>query len=673
MPKKQVIIIVSSIIAILIIGIIVFFVIQSQGEKPEEALNRYISLINEKKYEDMYQMISDTSKEKVTKENFIERNQAIYEGIDMANMNLTIKTINKKENNVQEIEYEISMDTNAGKVTYTNQTELTRNKEKKYGIEWDDSMIYPGLTSEQKIKVKTLSAERGSIYDRNNTLLAGKGSISSIGLVPGKMSENAEDDLEKLSTILGISVDSIQKKLSASYVKEDTFVALKNVAKENSSIKEQALTIPGVKITTTSSRVYPLGEEAAQLIGYVQNISAEELEELSGKGYNSNSIIGKSGLEKIYEDKLRGTDGCEIYIVDEEGERVKTIAKQDLKNGEDIKLTIDANMQKQIYNSLEGNKGAFVAMNPKTGEVLALVSTPSYNSNDFVLGMTNEEWKAISEDENKPMLNRYTQTWSPGSTFKPVTGAIGITSGTLDPNEDFGTSGLSWQKDSSWGDYKVTTLTPYTETANLRNALIRSDNIYFAKAALKIGETNFIEGLKKIGFGEEIPFEQGLSKSSYSNEEGMEEIQLADSGYGQGEILANPVHMASIYSAFVNEGNMIKPYLIYQEDKQVEYYKEQAFSKEAAETIKEDLVQVVESPNGTAHDAKISGVTIGAKTGTAELKRSKEEEGEVIGWFNAFTADENEENPLVVVSMIEDANKVGGSHYLFPKVTALFQ
>ena len=263
MQKKQVIIIVSSIIAILIIGIIVFFVIQSQGEKPEEALNRYISLINEKKYEDMYQMISDTSKEKVTKENFIERNQAIYEGIDMANMNLTIKTINKKENNVQEIEYEISMDTNAGKVTYTNQTELTRNKEKKYGIEWDDSMIYPGLTSEQKIKVKTLSAERGSIYDRNNILLAGKGSISSIGLVPGKMSENAEDDLAKLSTILGISVDSIQKKLSASYVKEDTFVALKNVAKENSSIKEQALTIPGVKITTTSSRVYPLGEEAA--------------------------------------------------------------------------------------------------------------------------------------------------------------------------------------------------------------------------------------------------------------------------------------------------------------------------------------------------------------------------------------------------------------------------
>ena len=173
---------------------------------------------------------------------------------------------------------------------------------------------------------------------------------------------------------------------------------------------------------------------------------------------------------------------------------------------------------------------------------------------------------------------------------------------------------------------------------------------------------------------EDINFELSTSKSTYDTDGKIDdEVQLADSGYGQGQILVNPIHMASIYSAFVNSGNMIKPTIICEENKQPEYLKENAISEEAANTIKEDLIQVVENPNGTAYDAKIDGLTIGAKTGTAELKKSKDEEGEVIGWFNAFTADETSAKQLVVVSMVEDANSVGGSHYLFPKVTQIFK
>lgn len=666
--KNKKILIGIIIIAIIIIAIITLFII-NKTEKPDQVLQDYFTKISEEKYEEAYEMLSESAKNKIAKDTFVKKNDSIYNGIDMTDLKTEITNV---ENN-EKITYNQKMNTSAGEISFTNEASVIK-EDKKYKINWDNSLIYPDLNESDKIRVKTLKAERGNIYDRNNILLAGKGNISSIGLVPGKMSENKEEDIKKLSTILGVSEESINNKLGMSYVKDDTFVPIKNVAKTENQLKEQALGIPGVKITTESARVYTLGKEASQLIGYVQAISAEELEENKGKGYNSNSIIGKAGIEKVYEETLRGKDGKEIYIEDENGKKVKTIAKQEVENGKDVKLTIDANKQKQIYESLEENKGAYVAMDSKTGEIIALVSTPSYDSNDFALGMSTEEWKNLNEDEKNPLLNRFTKAWSPGSTFKPVTGAIGITEGIINPEEDFGRSGLSWQKDSSWGSYMVTTLTPYNEPANMQNALIRSDNIYFAKVALKIGYNKFMSELNKLGFNEDINFEIGTTKSTYDTDgEITDEVQLADSGYGQGQILVNPIHMASIYSAFVNNGNMIKPTIIYEEDKKVEYLKENAISQEAANTIKEDLIQVVESPNGTAHDAKIEGVKIGAKTGTAELKASKDEKGEVLGWFNAFTADESSENQLVVVSMIEDANSVGGSHYLFPKVTQLFK
>ena len=666
--KNKKILIGIIIIAIIIIAIITFFII-NKTEKPDQVLQDYFTKISEEKYEEAYEMLSESAKNKIAKDTFVKKNDSIYKGIDMTDLKTEITNV---ENN-EKITYNQKMNTSAGEISFTNEASVIK-EDKKYKINWKNSLIYPYLNENDKIRVKTLKSERGNIYDRNNILLAGKGNISSIGLVPGKMSENKEEDIQKLSTILGVSVESINNKLGMSYVKDDTFVPIKNVAKTETQLKERALSISGVKITTESSRVYTLGKEASQVIGYVQAISAEELEENKGKGYNSNSVIGKAGIEKVYEETLRGKDGKEIYIEDENGKKVKTIAKQEVENGKDVKLTIDANKQKQIYESLEENKGAYVAMNSKTGEIIALVSTPSYDSNDFALGMSTEEWKNLNEDEKNPLLNRLTKAWSPGSTFKPVTGAIGITEGKINPKEDFGRSGLSWQKDSSWGSYMVTTLTPYNEPANMQNALIRSDNIYFAKVALKIGYNKFMSELNKLGFNEDINFEIGTTKSTYDTDGKItDEVQLADSGYGQGQILVNPIHMASIYSAFVNNGNMIKPTIIYEEDKKVEYLKENAISQEAANTIKEDLIQVVESPNGTAHDAKIEGVKIGAKTGTAELKASKDEKGEVLGWFNAFTADESSENQLVVVSMIEDANSVGGSHYLFPKVTQLFK
>ena len=426
----------------------------------------------------------------------------------------------------------------------------------------------------------------------------------------------------------------------------------------------------GKVLATTNEngeREYPYGEVAAHLIGYVRGISSEELEAHKGEGYTESSIIGKTGLELAFEDRLRGKNGTGIYIVDANEATLETIAETDIEDGEDIRTTIDIELQQEIYNEFDGDNGLSVAINPKTGEVLAMVSTPSFDSNKFITGFTDEEWNELSSDENTPMFARYESTWAPGSSFKPITGAVGLTTDSFTATEDFGPSGLRWQADSSWGDFYVTTLTTYSGAANLRNALIYSDNIYFAKAALKIGGSNFADALKKIGFGKEMDFPIAMSESQFgSNNEFTSNSDLANSGYGQGKVLVNPLHVASIYSAFVNDGNMIKPHIEYSEE--TEYWIEDAFTEDAADEIRDDLIQVVNSPNGTGYEARISGVTIAGKTGTAELKSSKDEDGEELGWFNAIVISDEEDEQLLTINMIENVEDRGGSHYLLPKV-----
>ena len=426
----------------------------------------------------------------------------------------------------------------------------------------------------------------------------------------------------------------------------------------------------GKVLATTNEngeREYPYGEVAAHLIGYVRGISSEELEAHKGEGYTESSIIGKTGLELAFEDRLRGKNGTGIYIVDANEATLETIAETDIEDGEDIRTTIDIELQQEIYNEFDGDNGLSVAINPKTGEVLAMVSTPSFDSNKFITGFTDEEWNELSSDENTPMFARYESTWAPGSSFKPITGAVGLTTDSFTATEDFGPSGLRWQEDSSWGDFYVTTLTTYSGVANLRNALIYSDNIYFAKAALKIGGSNFADALKKIGFGKEMDFPIAMSESQFgSNNEFTSNSDLANSGYGQGKVLVNPLHVASIYSAFVNDGNMIKPHIEYSEE--TEYWIEDAFTEDAADEIRDDLIQVVNSPNGTGYEARISGVTIAGKTGTAELKSSKDEDGEELGWFNAIVISDEEDEQLLTINMIENVEDRGGSHYLLPKV-----
>ena len=646
---------------------------------PEELLVEYMNHIPAQEYEQMYAMLHIEASGNVSQEDFIKRNSAIYEGIEIQNMAVEIIAYDEEQLTVT---YQTSFDTVAGEISFENEAFFLEGED-GYKLVWDNSLIFPNLASTDKVRVSTTQANRGEILDRNGRVLAGKGTASSVGIVPGKL-ENREEAIAKIAELLETTPEVIEKKLSAQWVKDDSFVPIKTIPRveeiellkvepDEDVLKEKErheslLAIPGVMISDVEVREYPLGEAAAHLVGYVQSVTAEDLEEHAGEGYTANSVIGRSGMEGLFEKELKGQNGCRIYIVNSEGKEKEELACILVQHGQDIKLTIDASLQIALYEQFQEDKSCSVAMNPYTGEVLALVSTPSYDNNDFIMGLSSEQWTALNDDEDKPMYNRFRQVWCPGSTFKPVTAAVGLESGAIDPNEDYGNVGLSWQKDASWGSYYVTTLHAY-EPVILENALIYSDNIYFAKAALKIGSEEMESSLTGLGFNEELPFEIKMAESQYSNSEGIEtEIQLADSGYGQGQVLVNPLHMACIYSAFCNEGNVIKPYLVYKNEIAAEYWIPGAFSNETASRVLEGTKKVVNDSNGTGYAAHRDDILLAGKTGTAEIKASKDDtSGTELGWFAIFTAEDTVERPILIISMVEDVKGRGGSGYVVKK------
>ena len=646
---------------------------------PEELLVEYMNHIPAQEYEQMYAMLHIEASGNVSQEDFIKRNSAIYEGIEIQNMAVEIIAYDEEQLTVT---YQTSFDTVAGEISFEKSAFFLEGED-GYKLVWDNSLIFPNLASTDKVRVSTTQANRGEILDRNGQVLAGKGTASSVGIVPGKL-ENREEAIAKIAELLETTSEVIEKKLSAQWVKDDSFVPIKTIPRveeiellkvepDEDVLKEKErheslLAIPGVMISDVEVREYPLGEAAAHLVGYVQSVTAEDLEEHAGEGYTANSVIGRSGMEGLFEKELKGQNGCRIYIVNSEGKEKEELACILVQHGQDIKLTIDASLQIALYEQFQEDKSCSVAMNPYTGEVLALVSTPSYDNNDFIMGLSSEQWTALNDDEDKPMYNRFRQVWCPGSTFKPVTAAVGLESGAIDPNEDYGNVGLSWQKDASWGSYYVTTLHAY-EPVILENALIYSDNIYFAKAALKIGYEEMESSLTQLGFNAELPFEIKMAKSQYSNSESIEtEIQLADSGYGQGQVLVNPLHLACIYSAFCNEGNIIKPYLVYQNEVSAEYWISGAFSSETASRVLEGTKKVVNDSHGTGYAAHRDDIVLAGKTGTAEIKASKDDtSGTELGWFAVFTAEETVERPILIISMVEDVKGRGGSGYVVKK------
>ena len=272
--------------AIVCIGIL--YRKQNTLVSPEELLVEYMNHIPKQEYEEMYAMLNIEASRNISQDDFVKRNSAIYEGIEVDNMEIEVTAYDEER---KAVTYQTSFDTVAGNISFENEAIFLKGED-GYKLAWDDSLIFPELGSTDKVKISTTQANRGEILDRNGRVLAGKGVASSVGIVPGKL-EDRDEAIQQIAELLEIESEVIEKKLSAKWVKEDSFVSIKTIPKvteielmkieqdeevlKENERQEKLLEIPGVMISDTEVREYPLGEAAAHLVGYVQSVTAEDL------------------------------------------------------------------------------------------------------------------------------------------------------------------------------------------------------------------------------------------------------------------------------------------------------------------------------------------------------------------------------------------------------------
>ena len=614
-------------------------------EAGEKTVEQFVQALNKGDYNKAAEMTSKkaANKSALSEKEILDKYQNIYGAADVKGLQISNLKVDKKDDSTYSFSYKAKMNTSLGELKDLSYKGTLDRNDGQTTINWQPNLVFPEMEGNDKVSLTTQEAARGNIIDRNGEPLATTGKLKQLGVVPSKLGDGGEKtaNIKAIASSFDLTEDAINQAISQSWVQPDYFVPLKIIDGATPELPA------GATIQEVDGRYYPLGEAAAQLIGYVGDITAEDIDK--NPELSSNGKIGRSGLEMAFDKDLRGTTGGKLSITDADGVEKKVLIEHEVQNGKDIKLTIDAKAQKTAFDSLGGKAGSTVATTPKTGDLLALASSPSYDPNKMTNGISQEDYKAYEENPEHPFISRFATGYAPGSTFKIITAAIGLDNGTIDPNEVLTINGLKWQKDSSWGSYQVTRVSDDVSQVDLKTALIYSDNIYAAQETLKMGEKKFRTGLDKFIFGEDLDLPISMNPAQISNEDSFNsDILLADTGYGQGELLINPIQQAAMYSVFTNNGTLVYPKLI--ADKETKD-KKNVISETAVQTIVPDLREVVQDVNGTAHSLSALGIPLAAKTGTAEIKEKQDVKGQENSFLFAFNLDNQ---GYMMVSMLEN-------------------
>lgn len=549
---------------------------------------------------------------------------------------------------------------------------------------------YKTLSEENRIKTFIIPPLRGHIFDRNDVQLTDNQKNYRVLFYKDKSEEKNMETLLKVSKILDLTeneFNKILKKMENNYGKP-IITILDNVSwKDLVKLQANSYNLDGIMIEEGYIRYYPYSSTFAHIIGYVNNPTKEEID--TQETYKERELllhpdykIGRTGLEKVFNENIMGENGYRQLEMNALSIPIREIKVENATEGDNIKLTIDFNLQRFIKNRMQDVRGSAIVMNVWTGEILALVSMPSYNNNRFVEGISNQYWTKLSTDEGKPLSNKaISATYPPGSTFKLITAMSALENGWQGDKEIDCNGKLALNRKRTmhcWmekGHGKI----------NLVEAIKDSCNIYFTKLGLFAGIDNIYKTAKDFGLGEKYNLKLlNIKTGTIPNREWKKKVfndvwvsgDTVNVAIGQGFLSVTPLELAVMTSRIANGGYKIRPYLIY--DSKMSQYNEELFTrlpmvkKETIDIVKQGMYDVVNTKGGTAYWTRIKqkGFEMAGKTGTAQViakekKDIMEEENAEIetkfqnhGLFIAFAPYDKPKYAVVVV--VEHGNSGSG-------------
>ncbi|MBI4637364.1 MAG: penicillin-binding protein 2 [Candidatus Rokubacteria bacterium] len=525
-------------------------------------------------------------------------------------------------------------------------------------------------SEKNRIRVRPVAAPRGILFDRRGVPLVDNRPAFTLSVIPREL-ENREAVLGRVASLLRLPYRELLDAVAR--VPTDSFVPVRLrrglTLEDVTKVEEWRLVLPGVIVEVEPQRTYPTSRFAAHLLGYVREVSDEQLRQ--GR-YRRGDMVGQSGLERILDEYLRGQDGGERIEVDAMGRPVRLIQQTEPHPGAQVITTVDARIQEAAERAMEGHAGAVVVMDPRTGDVLAMVSTPAFEIDQFTGTIDRGAWLRLVQDPYYPLLNRAIQSqYAPGSIFKIIVAAAGLQEGTLTPLDRVHCTGTfhlgAWEfKDWKEGGHG---------TVDLHRAMTQSCNVFFYQAGLKVGGGAIARYATAFGFGQTTGIDLqgekvGLIPQPKSRRDGARRAWLAgetvNMSIGQGPVLVTPIQVARFMAAVANGGVLWKPRLVQRVERPDQSV---AWSDPGAVTgyvelspavwafLRQSLWSVV-NEGGTGAAARIPGLDIAGKTGTAQMiAKSRSERGQDHAWFAAFAPARDPE--VVVVVLVERGGKGG--------------
>ena len=515
------------------------------------------------------------------------------------------------------------------------------------------------LAEENRIRILPKPPVRGNLLDRKGKIIADSRLSYSAFLWPlAKAEPNWQRTVNRLSKILNISVEEISNRLEDVPVDSPELVRIARglTPEQVTAIEEYNAQLSGVELQIEPVRDYPYGETAAHLLGYTGEITQEELNKRSDE-YRLGDIIGRMGAEAAFEERLRGEWGGQQVEVNGAGRIIRILGEKEAKAGENVTLTLDIALQQAAEKALGERNGAIVALNPKTGGVLAMASRPTFDPNIFSETITQETWQKLQGKDN-PFVNRALQGFPPASTFKVVTATAGMESGKYPPDtilDTYAYLNVSGVRFGEWNRAGFGRL-------GYVGALGWSSNTFFGQVGRGVGGETLIKWARRYGFGQETTLElpeetAGLIADEAWKQERFDrswsEGDTVNMSIGQGFTLATPLQVAVMFTVPANGGYRVNPHLLKTEGDPSQWQVPMNLQKSTVSTIRQGLRQVVSGGTGTVLNVSTLPPA-GGKSGTAEAPP-----GENHAWFGGYAPHDDPE--IVVVAFAEHSGGGGGS------------